>query len=158
MTSAKLNIQSVVFNLKFIRGWRTVADETLSICSASTRSPPSSPSCSSPGEAAAARALQVEGWWLHCWTESDAHGAVIPAVINIWSLPCPIPFPPHVKYPRATLSPHFNYSLKVISGRGQYFLWVHYTWIRLPFRASFWGKGSCWGIMATMEVVLLGVQ
>lgn len=40
-------------------------------------------------------------------------------------LPRPIPFPPHVKYPWATLSPHFNYSLKVISGRGQY--WSQYT-------------------------------
>lgn len=40
-------------------------------------------------------------------------------------LPHPIPFPPHVKYPWATLSPRFNYSLKVISGRGQY--WSQYT-------------------------------
>lgn len=73
----------------------------------------------SPGEAEATCALQVEGWWLHCWTESDAHGAVIPAVINI-SGRFPVPsLLLNVKYPQATLSPHFNYSFKVISGWNQ---------------------------------------
>lgn len=96
---------------------------------------PLSPPClplPSPDEAAATCALQVDGWWLHCWTESDARGAVIPAVINISGRsPCHpsalghIPSSLlHVKYPRATLSPHFNYSLKVISGWNQGWSWA----------------------------------
>lgn len=73
--------------------------------------------------------ITSSGWWLHCWTESDAHGSVIPAVINI-SGRFPVPsLLLHVKYPWATLRPRFNYSLKVVSGLDQYWSGAWHTWI-----------------------------
>ena len=109
---------------------------------------PLAPPPPSPGEAEATCALQVEAWWLHCWTESDAHGAVIPAVINI-SGRFPVPsLLLHVKYPRATLRPHFNYSLKVISGWNQYWSREHYKWITGVFFVVVWGRFTTPGRLA----------
>lgn len=133
----KYSPQSANLTLGFIITWRTMADETLSICSASTQ--PSALASASPLPAPplpwrgradlriTSRRLMITllDWERCSWCRNPSSNQYL------WPLPLPplpsgsLPFLSlHVKYPRATLSPHFNYSLKVISGWRQSWSWA----------------------------------
>lgn len=121
----KTNPQSANFNLKFIKSWRTIADETLSICSASTHSSPSAfPwwDCGNLRITSRRLVITLLDWERCSWCCNPSSNQYL------WLLPRPIPSTAC----KISLS-NTLIILSVISGWNQYWSWAYYKWMNTVF-------------------------